>query len=192
MSLVDGQEARLGSGEIVHLISFQFFKYDNGMPKEWVSTVRVTRDGKEEVASFPIRVNHPLRLSGTTLYQSAWNVTGTLTLADAEGREASPQPGDYFEQEGARWVFSSFEQAGDAWAVRFSQYRGTEPSPAETRLLRVGQSVGPFTVKAISAQQSTVLKAVSDPGRAPFLAALVLLLAGLGLTFFQKRGDTAT
>jgi len=189
LSLVDGQEAALASGQIVHLVSFQFFKYDNGMPKEWISTVRVTRDGREEVSSFPIRVNHPLRLSGITLYQSAWNVTGTLTLTDAEGKEVSPQPGDYFEQNGSRWEFTSFEQAGDAWAVSFSRYRGTEPAPIETRLLRVGESIGPFAVKAISATQSTVLKAVSDPGLAPFLAALVLLLAGLGLTFIQKRGD---
>ncbi len=192
LPLAEGQEATVGPGYVVHLLSFQFFKYDNGMPKEWISSVRVVHDGREEVASYPIRVNHPLRLSGVTLYQSAWNVTGTLTLTDTEGKEVSPQPGDYFEQDGSRWEFTGFEQSGDAWGVSFGQYKGTDPSPLQTRHLRVGESIGPFAVKAISAQQSTVLKAVSDPGLAPFLAALVLLLAGLGLTFIQKRGDTAT
>jgi hypothetical protein len=30
---------------------------------------------------------------------------------------------------------------------------------------------------------------VRDPGRVPFLAAVILILAGLFLTFVQKRGD---
>jgi cytochrome c biogenesis protein len=192
LPLAPGQEAQVGTGYVVHLLAFQFFTYDNGMPKEWISSVRVMRDGREEVASFPIRVNHPLRLAGITLYQSAWNVTGALTLTDPDGKEVSPQPGDYFEQDGTRWVFSGFEPSGDTWAVSFGQYRGTDPSPLQVRHLRVGESIGPFGIRAVSAQESTVLKAVSDPGLFVFLAALLLLLAGLGLTFIQKRGDTAT
>jgi cytochrome c biogenesis protein ResB len=192
LSLVDGQEAQAGKGYVVRLLSFQFFKYDNGMPREWISTVRVTRNGREEVISFPLKVNHPLRLPGMTLYQAAWNIAGTLTLTDTDGKEVSPQPGDYFEQEGTRWEFTAFEQSGEAWAVSFSQFKDKDLAPVQTRHLRAGDSIGPFAVKAISARQSTVLKAVSDPGLAPLLAALVLLLAGLGLTFIQKRGDSAT
>ena len=192
ISLADGQEAQAGAGYVVHLLSFQFLKYDNGMPKDWISTVRVVRDGREEIASYPIRVNHPLRLSGITLYQAAWNITGTLTLTGTDGKEVSPQPGDYFEQDGTRWEFAAFEQSADAWEVSFTPYRGTEPSPLQTRHLRVGESIGPFAVTTILARQTTVLKAVNDPGLAPFFAALILLLAGLGLTFIQKRGDSAT
>jgi hypothetical protein len=38
----------------------------------------------------------------------------------------------------------------------------------------------------------TGLKAVRDPGLAPFLVAVLLVTTGLCLTFIQKRGDTST
>lgn len=189
-TLSAGDTATISPGYSLSLLSFRSLTYDNGSPRAWISTVRVLRDGKEEIPSFPIEVNHPLRLRGMSVYQASWEVTGTLHLADQEGAAVTPPPvpGDYFEDGDARWVFARFEKAADAWTVVFEQYRGA--GLVQSRTLRVGDSIGPFAVRGIEAKELTGLKAVRDPGVAPFLVALVLVVAGLALTFIQKRGDT--
>ena len=189
--LAEGAEAGIGSGYAVRLLSFQFLRYDNGSPREWISTVDVTRDGQREIASFPIEVNHPLRLRGLTVYQSSWDVEGTLRLKDSDGRDVSPSPGDYFDQGGSRWMFSSFQHDGTAWAVVFQRFQGR--TLEETRTLRTGDTIGPFTVTGITAREVTGLKTVRDPGLVPFLVAVVLITAGLALTFLQRnpRGDAS-
>jgi hypothetical protein len=190
-SLAEGQEAGIGSGYTLRLLSFQFLRYENGSPREWISTVDVVRDCRREIAAYPIEVNHPLRLSGISVYQSSWDVNGTLRLKDSEGRDvAPPSPGDYFEQGDSRWVFVAYERDGQTWTARFQ--RSVGGALAETRILRPGDTVGPFTVTGIAAQEVTGLKAVRDPGLAPFLVAVLLVTTGLCLTFIQKKGDTST
>jgi cytochrome c biogenesis protein ResB len=186
--LAEGAEAAIGSGYTIRLLSFQFLRYDNGSPREWISTVDVTRDARREIASFPIEVNHPLRLHGLTVYQSSWDVEGTLRLKDSGGGDVPPpSPGDYFDQVDSRWLFSAFQQDGAAWAALFQRYRGR--ALEETRVLHPGDAIGPFVVTGITAREITGLKVVRDPGLAPFLAAIVLIIAGLALTFLQKKGD---
>ena len=184
--LAEGAETGIGAGYTIRLLSFQFLRYDNGSPREWVSTVDVMRDGRREIASFPIEVNHPLRLRGLTVFQSSWDVEGTLRLRGADGSDVPPpSPGDYFEQGDSRWMFSAFQRDGEAWAVLFQRYRGR--AVEETRILRPGDSIGPFVVTGIAAREVTGLKAVQDPGLAPFLAALLLVTAGMALTFLQQN-----
>jgi hypothetical protein len=191
-ALTEGEEAAIGSGYTVHLVSFQFLTYDNGSPRDWISTVNVTREGRGEVAAFPIEVNHPLRLKGLTLYQSSYDVTGTLHLRDPEGVDVPPpEPGDFFDQGGFRFVFHGLQRHGTAWTALFE--KRAAGAPRETVVLRAGDSIGPFTVTGIDGKEVTGLKAVSDPGLAPFAAALLLVTAGLCLTFIQNRtGDTST
>ena len=184
--LAEGAESGIGSGYTIRLLSFQFLRYDNGSPREWISTVDVTRDGRREIASFPIEVNHPLRLRGLTVYQSSWDVEGTLRLKDSDGRDVPPpSPGDYFDQGDSRWLFSAFKQDGTTWAVVFQRYRVR--ALEETRVLRPGDTIGPFVVTGITAREITGLKTVRDPGLAPFLAAVVLITGGLALTFLQRN-----
>ncbi len=191
LTLSEGETAAITPAYTLSLLSFQYLRYPDGSPQEWISTVKVVHDGKEEVPSYPIEVNHPLRLPGMSVYQASWDVTGTLHLADQAGAAVMPPPvpGDYFQQGDSKWVFARFEKAEDAWTVVFEQYRDT--TRLASRSLRPGDTIGPFTVKGIEATQITGLKAVRDPGGAPFLAAAVLIVAGLALTFIQKRGDTA-
>jgi cytochrome c biogenesis protein len=192
--LAEGEEAEIGSGYTVRLLSFQFLRYDNGSPRDWISTVSVGREGRQEIASYPIEVNHPLRLRGITVYQSSWDANGTLRLKDTDGNDVSPpSPGDSFPLGDSRWMFAAFQHEGAAWSVVFQRYRGG--ALEETRILRPGDSIGPFTVTGITAQEITGLKTVKDPGLAPFLIAVLLITTGLCLTFIQKRtpskgGDT--
>jgi hypothetical protein len=183
--LAEGEEAGIGSGYTIRLLSFQFLRYDNGSPREWISTVDVSREGRRVAASFPIEVNHPLRLPELTVYQSSWDVDGTLRMKDSEGNVASPSPGDYFEQGDSRWTFAAFQRDGTAWAALFRRSRAG--ALEETRMLHPGDIIGPFAVTGIAAREITGLKAVRDPGLAPFLVALLLVTAGLCLTLLQRN-----
>ncbi|HET6450087.1 MAG TPA: cytochrome c biogenesis protein ResB [Spirochaetia bacterium] len=188
LAMVEGDAAGIGSGYHLALRSLQFLAYADGSPRDWISTVGITREGRPEVVVAPIRVNHPLRLPGITVYQSGWDVSGTLRLRDKSGAEVTPpQPGDYFRVGDSVWVFAGFQRDGTAWSAAFNRYEDREL--VERRSVRPGDSVGPFTVEAVEAHDRTGLKVVHDPGLAPFLAALLLVTAGMSLTFLQKRRD---
>ena len=186
--MVEGDEASIGSGYHVALRSLQFVAYADGSARDWISTVGVTRAGSQEVSVVPIRVNHPLRLPGVTVYQSGWDVIGTLRLRDRSGAAVRPpQPGDWFRMGDSLWIFDGFRHDGPAWSAAFSRYNDREL--VERRILRPGDAVGPFTVVAVAAHDRTGLRVVRDPGLVPFLVALLVVSSGICLTFLQRRGD---
>jgi cytochrome c biogenesis protein len=187
--LAQGDDAAISTQYSVHLISFQYLKYDNGTPKDWISTVSVARGGVPEIASYAIEVNHPLRLSGITLYQSSWDNQGILDVRQQDGTAVTATTGEGFQDGDSFWYFADVQQSNGAWRAVFDQYKGEVR--VSTRMVGAGDSIGPFTVKKVSSRMVTGLKAVEDPGYVPFLVALALILVGLGLTFIQKRGDTA-
>ncbi len=186
-SLAVGEDAALSSTYALHLLSLQSLKYDNGTPKEWTSTVRVTREGNVEIPSFPIRVNQPLRLKGLSVYQTGWDLQGILDLKDAGGQAVTATTGQGFPLGQSFWYFAEARKAREEWSIVAVEYKGKEMKPISMRELRAGDTLGPYTVSGITAREVTGLKAVSDPGFAPFLAALVIIAAGLCLTFAQSR-----
>lgn len=190
-SLAAGDDAVLGSSYALRVLTVEFLKYENGTPKEWISTVRVTRDGKPEIASFPIEVNRPLRLKGISVYQAAWELQGIMELKEAGGKGVTATTGQGFRDGDSFWYFASAEQSRGAWSINAVEYRGQEMRPVSTRALLAGDTIGPFTIERVTARELTGLKVVMDPGLAPLLAALGIILAGLTLTLIQKRGDTS-
>jgi cytochrome c biogenesis protein ResB len=187
--LAAGEDAAISPTYSLHLDSFQSLKYDNGSPREWISTVSVTRDGKQEIASFPIEVNRPLRLQGISVYQASWETEGILELETKGGKRVNASTGQGFQDGDSFWYFSDARQDRLGWMAVFQEYKGDRLVSART--LGAGERIGPFTVVAVSARELTGLKVVKDPGRWPFLAALILILSGLCLTFFQKRREAA-
>lgn len=190
-----GDDAAIDSRYSLHLLSFQFLKYDNGAPKEWISTVSVEQDGRRVIDSFPIEVNKPLRLRGVNVYQASWETEGTLALRTSDGGKETATTGDGFPDGDSFWYFAevtqagAHTQAGEQWKAVFQEIKGH--LIVSSRTLSPGDGIGPFIVEGISARQITGLKAVKDPGIVPFLAALAIVLAGLCVTFIQKRGDDA-
>jgi hypothetical protein len=188
--LSEGEDAAISPSYSLHLISFQYLHYDDGSPKDWISTVSVTLNGAPRVASYAIEVNHPLRLAGVTVYQSSWANQGTLEVTQADGVVVTASTGEGFQDGDSFWYFADARETGGVWQAVFEEYKGDVRS--STRNVGIGDTIGPFTVRKVSARMVTGLKAVEDPGYAPFLVALALILAGLALTFIQKKGDTAT
>ena len=189
LSLAAGEDAALSPVYALHLLSLQSLKYDNGTPKEWTSTVRVSRDGSVDIPSFPIRVNHPLRLKGLSVYQTGWELQGILSLREAGGQETTATTGQGFPFGESFWYFAQTQMTRTAWSVLAVEYSRKDMKPVSTRELRAGDTLGPYTVSGITAREVTGLKAVNDPGFAPFLVALALVVAGLVLTFAQKKGE---
>jgi cytochrome c biogenesis protein ResB len=188
LQLAEGDEAAVGSVYLLHLDSFQYLTYDSGAPKDWISTVDVSRAGAPIAAGYKIEVNHPLRLKGYTVYQSSWDTEGLLDVTDAAGDPVTATTGQGFQEGESFWYFSEVTGTGAGARAVFNEYKGDVL--ASSREVGVGESIGPFLVKKVSTRLVTGLKVVEDPGYVPFLVALGLILVGLALTFIQKRGDT--
>jgi cytochrome c biogenesis protein ResB len=188
ISLAEGEEAAVSPACSLRLVSFAVVPGPAGGTRDYASTVRVTLDGKD-AGTRTLGVNHPLRLGGTRVYQSSWDATGTLTLTDADGGAVDPPPvpGDYFTWQGALWTFTGWEQAAGGWRAAFTV--APDGGTAAKRLFAEGDRIGPFAVRGISVRAVSGLVAVRDPGRIPFLAGAILVLAGLCIGFIQKRGD---
>jgi hypothetical protein len=188
LPLAVGEEVVISPGWSLRVLSLRALAYDNGMPREWTSVVSVSHDGASRAGSFSIEVNHPLRAGGVSVYQSSWDTEGLLELTDAQGNTEKAVTGQGFEDGGSTWYFAETHPGtGGGLEAVFQEYRGKTLVSART--LRPGDGIGPFTVRAVSQREVTGLKVVRDPGIGPFLAALLLILSGLCLTFIQKRGD---
>jgi cytochrome c biogenesis protein len=65
-------ESEIPLGFTVRCNFFDRPVYDNGMPKDYISSLTVIENDKE-VLTKKIRVNHPLTYKGVTFYQSSYN-----------------------------------------------------------------------------------------------------------------------
>ncbi len=187
--LAEGEQAALSGSYAVRLVRFEFQKYEDGSPKDWISTVSLERDEKIEVSSFPIEVNRPLRVAGMRIYQSSWTVEGAAHLRDAAGVLSVAMTGQGFQDGNSFWYFADASRAspGSAdWRAVFEEWKGD--SLASTRTLGPGDAIGPFIVERVSGRLLSGLKAVRDPGFTLVLVALAAIAVGLALTLIQKRG----
>jgi hypothetical protein len=178
-----GDSIDLPMGYQLKLLDFVDERYDDGRPRDWVSTVEARRGDQVLAASYPIEVNRPLRLRGLKIYQTNFTREEVARLRDLDGTLAAIHGGEGFHWENSLLVFAGIE--GDR-AV-FERWEGHE----KVEELRRGAAefIGPYEIVEVSSRELTGLKAVKDPGFIPVLAALALVAAGLALTFIQKSKD---
>jgi hypothetical protein len=185
MTLAVGQGVQLPDGRVMRLTDFQFLQYADGRPKDWISTVDVTRGERVEVAAYPIRVNHPLKLGGLSIYQVSHSARSVLSLVDASGKGLDLGQGEERTFAGGSLFYMATEAGGGKAVIRLADLAGS----AKVFRAAVGEAVGPYKVAALRDLDLTGLEAVKDPGYALVLAALVLTALGIFLTFIQKLGD---
>lgn len=183
-SMNEGQEIQLSTRYTIKLLTFEFLKYENGSPRAWISTVDVYRDGAREAAAFPIRVNHPLRLRGVTVYQTTWENQATFVFHDRTGAEVTARIGQGFEDGGSFWFLSDVVEEGASQKALFREYKGH--TLVSMKKLAVAETLGPYTLVSVTRKMATGLRAVNDPGFVPVLIGVALLALGLALTFLQK------
>jgi cytochrome c biogenesis protein len=78
LMLTKGQTALLPNGNMLILDDLEYQHYENGRPKAWISYLTVLQDGVPLFQSFPLEVNHPLKLKGFSLYQNSYGTTGGM------------------------------------------------------------------------------------------------------------------
>ena len=183
--MAEGDSVQVTKDYSLRLVSFRTELHQNGLPRSWTSTVDVVHDGRQGAASFPIRVNHPLRLEGVSVYQASWGTESTLVLRDPQGAEVTAADGQGFQDGQSFWYFARIVQDADGPKALFQEYQGNRL--VSMRKLAPTQSIGPFTLLRMGSREFTGLRAASDPGYLPVVAALVIIAAGLALTFIQKR-----
>jgi cytochrome c biogenesis protein ResB len=182
-----GDTADLNGGYSISLQSFQYQKYENGSPKDWISTVSVQRDGRVQNPSFRIEVNRPLRLGRLRLYQSSFTTEGVAHLKDTAGEVFAMKIGEVFRTADALYYFADAElEQGDGTAATAVFQKWIGHSLAATLSVGAPGAVGPYQVTQVSARRLTGLTAVSDPGMFPVIIALIIVGAGLALTYYQK------
>jgi cytochrome c biogenesis protein ResB len=185
-SLGQGEEVEVSPHYSIKLLSFQFLKYENGSPKAWISTVDVMHDGALETGAFPIKVNHPLRLKGLSVYQTTWENQSTLRLRDSRaGTEVTARVGQGFDDGDSFWYIADVVDDGGTSKALFQQYKGHDL--VSTRRMGITESLGPYTLMGVTQRLATGLRAVSDPGFVTVIVGVAFLALGLALTFIQNR-----
>lgn len=178
-----GDEIQLHGQYLIRLVDYEYEEYDNGRPKDWISTVEVFRNDELLIPSFPIEVNKPLRIGGVRIYQTSFAREDRALLRDKEGISSPISNGQFFEMEGAVLIFRGIE-GNTAVFERWEQH-------SRTAIYRtgIGETIGEYTVMELGSRDVTGLKAVKDPGFIPVVIALIVVAAGLTLTLVQKKKD---
>lgn len=190
MYMADGDEILLPGGYAVELVSFEFFTYSDGRPKDWISTVNVYKSGEKIVDSFPIEVNKPLHISNIDVFQSSYANEPRAVLIDAEGKTTPLAEGKVLKTEAAHYLLTGIaadpDSAGNL-AAFFEKWEDSERT--DYVKLTAGGEIDGYTLKELGVYDVTGLQAVIDPGFLPALIGLILSGVGLTLTYLQKIGD---
>ena len=189
MELSVGDKVEIPGGYLVSLSDFQYLTYDDGRPKDWISTVKVLKGNEVVKESYPIRVNHPLSLGTVKLYQVSHASRLQLVLEEPDGKTLVLTQGERITRgDAALFFMAPEEKAGDAAKRKALIHRVTKTGSSVVRA-GAGDRVGDLKVKDLKTVDVTGIEAVDDPGALPVFVSFILILLGLSLTFFQKLGD---
>ena len=178
-----GEEIQLKEEYIIRLVETEYQEYEDGRPKDWISTVAVLRNGELLIPSYSIEVNKPLRIGGVRIYQTSFAREDRALLLDQDGIGSTITNGRGFEVEGGLIVFRGIEGKSavfERWErrTRTAVYR-----------VGIGEPIGEYTVEDLGSREVSGLNAVMDPGFVPVVIALIIVAAGLTLTLIQKGKD---
>ena len=188
--LAVGDEVNLTGGYTLTLKKFDFLKYENGRPKDWISTVQLKKNDQIIKESFPIEVNSPLKAGNKKIYQSSYTVKNVLYISDPEGTIYQLDPGQIIPigKEGMifRDIIIDPSGTGNFIAI-FDRWAGHEVK--ERLNLPVSSKIDIYTITEMDSKMTSGLLIVDDPGYYTVLIGLILLTIGLFLTYYQKLGD---
>lgn len=186
VELRPGDSVDLPNGERLILREFIDERYDDGRPKEWTSVVDVRRGETVVRSRARIRVNAPLRVGGTTLYQASYGAERGLELTDKIGTVKRLSKGDTASADGVDLFFMAVDEGAHA-LVRVAGL----PGNTLARVAETPVEIGPFRA-VLRTIPTTVLNAVSDPGYPIVVAGLLLVAAGTAATFINKLKESST
>jgi len=182
---------------------FDVSLYDTGAPKEYRSDLVILDEGKEALRQ-TIRVNDPLTYRGVTFYQASYGLilkSADVELTDKETgktytlslpyREMVRIPGTQDQIEAIQFQ-QNFSRFGPAVGIVLLREGQTEPMGSWI-LVKMpefhGNRVQNYQVKITKTEEGyyTGLQVKQDPGVWIVYAGFILLLAGIGITFYTRH-----
>ncbi|MBN1837714.1 MAG: cytochrome c biogenesis protein ResB, partial [Spirochaetales bacterium] len=144
--LAEGQEILLPGDYALRVLSFTFEQYEDGRPKDWISTVRVSRGGATVIPAQRIEVNKPLTVNRVRIYQSSYADQAWAVLVDPEGKERGLSPGQGFQWEGKLYLFEGLEKGAAPGEQRgiFEEWKGHRRTAVIP--LQPGQRIGEYSL----------------------------------------------
>jgi cytochrome c biogenesis protein len=195
ITLSKGEFAELPSGYQLFLNSFKRTTYEDGRPKDYVSSVEVTLE-EEHVVSHEIRVNKPLKLGKYKVFQDSYSSTTTVVLIDEEDGRFTLKPGEGFRVGDQLYFLMGIEPGsttGEAEQFRNARLLFEELDsdgvPVTTHMVGIRGAINRFAVDEIFITDQTILRVVQDSGFIPALVGFIIIGMGLVLTFVQKLGE---
>jgi hypothetical protein len=202
--LSKGEYVELPDGYGLSLNSFKHTTYEDGRPKDFVSSVEVYLHN-ERIMTYDIRVNRPLKIDTYVLYQDSYSSTATVVLQDEDDKRYSLRPGEGFRV-ADRVFFLMGIKPGRAVTEGGKNGTGQEDPlhtarvifeeldsdgiPVVTHLVGLSERINRFLVADILITDQTILRVVENSGFVPALIAFIIIGAGLILTFAQKIRKT--
>ncbi len=184
-------------GFTVRCNSFGLEFYDNGMPKEYKSSLTILENGKE-ILNKTIKVNDPLTHRGITFYQSSYQghqefLVEITKTATSESRQFSLpfQQQISWEEQKLRFGIINAEAAGQR-ALRAKIWFKSDDDPAITEWLNNNENIslkssGKVYSVRVKQLYSTGLQVAKDPGVWIVYLGCGLLLLGLYMAFFLSH-----
>lgn len=189
-SMEVGDNISIPGGYVMTLINFEYLKYENGSPKDWISTVKVEKGDNVIHEAYPIEVNRPLKVGNVKLYQSSYDVDSYIMVTDPDGTAYRLSAGQMIPvgEDGyiLRDVSKDKENPLNSIA-HFDFWQGHEV--VDHFDYSISEMIDIYTISSMESYMATGLQMVRDPGYYPILIGLLLLTLGLFITYIQKIND---
>jgi len=182
-----GDHVTIPGGFTITLTDFVFLKYEDGSPKDWISTVNVKKGDKVIHEAYPIEVNRPLKAGNVKLYQSTYEINSFILVTDPEGTVYKLSTGQMIPVKDEGYILKNVysDRADPSKSIaHFDHWKDHEI--VNHLDYSISQSIDVYTITSMENSMSTGLQIVRDPGYYPILAGLLLLMSGLFITYFQK------
>lgn len=178
--------------------SFGIEFYDNGMPKEYKSSLTVLEGGEEKFTK-EIEVNDPLTYKGITFYQSSYqgyqDFIFTITnKASGESKKFSVpfQQQMGWDEQQVRFGVVNAEAAGQRVVRSKIWFKIADQSPTiewlvDNREMAVGGDGGGEYLVSVKQMYATGLQVAKDPGVWTVYVGCGLMMLGLYMAFFMSH-----
>ncbi len=185
-----GDQINVPGGYVMTLENFEFLTYENGTPKDWISTVKVVKGEEIIHESFPIEVNKPLKIGYVKLYQSSYDIQSYIILSDPDEKMYKLSVDQMIPLDDKGYILRAVdkdEKDASKSTAHFDYWQGHEV--VDHQDFGISESIDIYTIEEMESTMATGLQMVIDPGYYPILIGLLLLTLGLFITYIQKIGD---
>jgi cytochrome c biogenesis protein len=182
--LAAGEQVELPGNRVLVLLDFQSETYPDNRPKAWTSQIRIIRDGIVEIGDYSLQVNKPLRVGRIKLYQSSYGNEQVVELWDAAEQKSVLHIGETVQSGSDRIQYIGYDEKLGKAALRTGS-----GEKSEVVLAGIGESAGAFEVIGLFSRDTSGIQTVEDVGYPYVLAGLLIVGAGIFLTFYRKLGE---